>query len=251
MAKIHLRKVHYCTNLNFNTNRIENPVRFHTGYIVTRLIGSGDFYIPKTYNGLNIVGITWNAYENMSDYMSGSSTYAYYDVYPNLHIHPETLIFIMLPKRYSNASRVYPIYSVDRLNGYYDYRLAGMTYNQNQNILSYLLERIGCPYNAGYATDGDVVIEKVQYGRRYTATPSIGMWSSPREVADRKYCFNYFEYPYFTWSEIRDVLANNRTGLAYCRVSFQNASSPNEVVAFAYNYINGYDVDIDASKSSF
>ena len=248
MSKIRLRKVHYCTNYNFNTNRIENPVKFYTGYVVTRLMGTGDFYIPKTYNGLNVVGITWDAFEYMSDYMSGSNTYSSYECYPSIYIHHQSLLFAMLPKRYSNASRVYPIYFIDTVDGQYCYSPAGMTYNQNDNILSYLLESFNVSYNAGYSVSGKISIDKVVYGRRYKADTSFGITSSSEDLNNKKACFDYFEYPYFTWSEIRDVLFSKKTGLAFCRVAYHNSSSPNEVAAFAYNFINGYETDLDCSK---
>lgn len=250
MAKLHLRKVNYCTNFNFKTERIENPVRFYVGWVVTELKGSGEFYIPKTYEGLNIIGITWKAYEYMSDYHSGSKIEAYYSVHPKLYFYPETLLFIMLPKRYNNANKVFPVYYPYGLNRSWDYHLGGVTYNQNHNILSHLLETTGCSYNAGYASNGKILITKEQYGRKHSAEPNIGeMWNSDyEELDDYKVCFNYFNDPYISWTEIKDVLANNLTGIAHCRYSFENTSKPLEIVAFAYNFINGYDVDIETLK---
>jgi len=248
MSRLLLQKVNYAACYNFTNGRTQYPAQFYTGYVVTGLIGSGNFYIPRTYNGLNIIGITWQAYTTLPEYKTGSNSYSYQSCYPNLYFHHGNLLFIMYPKRNSETTRVYPRYYVDTINGCYSYRVTAMTWNRKESLLSYLLENTYAPYNKGYSSLSDLIIDKWQGNRKHTATPAVGMYSSVEELNRHKMGLNYFEYPYFTWSEIRDFMSQQLVVAAHCRVSSRGPSYPIETVPFAYNIISGYDVEIDCSR---
>lgn len=248
MTRIRLRKVNYAACYNFVTEKPQYPAAFYTGYVVTGLIGSDDFYIPRTYNGLNIIGITWQAYTTLPEYKSGSTSYSYTSCYPNLYFHNNTLLFIMFPKRNSETTRVFPSYYVDTLNGCYRYRISAMTWNKNESLLSYLLENISYPYNKGYSCVGDLVIEKWQGTRHFKATPALGMYSSIDALNRAKMGLNYFEDPFIEWHEIRDVMQRELVVAAHCRIDYHPGTKQLHAIPFAYNIIDGYDVEIDSSR---
>lgn len=248
MTRIRLRKVNYAACYNFVSGKAQYPAEFYTGYVVTGLIGSGDFYIPRTYNGLNIIGITWQAYTTLPEYKTGSTSYPYSSCYPNLYFHKNTLLFIMFPKRNSETTRVYPMYYVDTKDGCYLYRISAMTWNQNESLLSYLLDNIRNSYNAGYSCVGDLVVEKRQGTRHFTGSPAIGMYSSVNALNQAKMGLNYFEDPFIEWHEIRDVMQRERVVAAYCRSDFHPTTKKLHAVPFAYNIVDGYDVEIDSSR---
>lgn len=247
MSQIRLRKVFYRTNFNFGTWKISNPAKLYTGYIVTGLYYDGDFYIPETYNGLNIIGITWEAFETLPNYVRGNKNNIYTTLTPSIYFHRGSLLFIQLPARYSDACRVYPTYYSDTKDGRYLYGVGGMCYSQNNPQIRNLLSDTEQSYNYGYSVTGQVVIEKTEGYRKYTATPSFTMATDNSELERQKVGW-YFEYPYFTLGEISNVMGNRQVILSYIRKSYETPSSPTMHVQLTYNVINGQDVVINSSR---
>ena len=249
MSRLRLRKVKYVTNYDYENNNIKNPVRFHTGYIVTGFLGSGDYYIPIMYKGTRIIGVAWQAYTTLPEYKTGSSSYTKYACYPRLYIHENSLLFVMLPPRNSETIRIFPRYFVDDINGRFSYSICGMSYNRNRNLMQHLLEGTGAVYNAGYTGADNIKIEKWEGSRKHVAEVAAGMYSSDTSLNEAKMGLHYFEYPYFEWHEIRDALKNSYLVLAHCRVDKNVSTKKLENVAFAYTILNGYDEEIDSSTS--
>lgn len=247
MSRLRLRKVKYITNFDYENQNIKNPVRFHNGYIVTGFLGGGKYYIPKMYHGVRIIGIAWQAYTTMPEYRTGSGSYTQYACYPNLYIHEDSLLFIMLPPRNSETIRIFPRYYVDDINGRYSYSICGMSYYKNHNLMQHLLEGTGASYNAGYTGAEEINIVKWEGSRKYTAAVAKGMYSSDNSLNESKLGLHYFEYPYFEWYEIRDALKNKYLVLAHCRIDKNVTTKKLEPVAFSYTIINGYDEEIDSS----
>lgn len=247
MTQLKLRKVYYRTNFNFATGEIAYPAKLFTGYIVTGLYGKGKFYIPESYNGLKIIGITWEAFKQLPEYETGNKMAIYTTLVPEIYFHKDSLLFIQIPPRYNNACRVYPAYFLDKQNGRYIHMVGGMCYNQNYNQIKDLLDYIEKPYNYGYSVTGKVVITKTVYNKRYTAEPTFNMGSSNNELEDHKVGW-YFEDPLFTLSEISDLMSSKQVILAYIRTVYVSAANPFEYVQLVYNVINGCDVFIDCSN---
>ena len=186
--KIRLRKCYFATDAwGFNGVGENKKLKLLTGWVVMGLIGSGygTYIIPKTYNGLPIIGIHYLAYDEFTEHENAKHEYKVKEqehLRPTIQCYEDNLLFVFAPWRYSNRRRIDvkymivdekrlakgdPTSSADKYTGSY------MCYDASNPklLLNSIIQSTGKPKNYGYnfmhSIKDEYDFEVATHGRGY------------------------------------------------------------------------------------
>lgn len=166
--KIKLRKCVYCSSYMGHGNLAP---RF--GWVVMGFQGSegSTFIIPKSYQGLPIIGIHFKAYEEINEYTTNTYDGCWKERHDTLKVcfYMDNMLFVFPPRRYSDRRRMDVHYVVtvsdehDRTRLYRSENMAGfycgciICYNRDKSpILNSLQASTGHRSDYGYGLVGEI-----------------------------------------------------------------------------------------------
>ena len=169
--KLKLRRAYYCSGkVEHKGVNSDGTYKILEGWVVIGFLGpeNSTYIIPRTYEGLPIIGIHYFAYETLDGYNDATYEGAYKLSKMKIKVcfHEDFLLFVFPPRRYSNRRRIEVDYVVtyEKFLAATNYKnQAGMyvssyfCYNANDErlMLSKLIDYTNCPFDYGYVFRGE------------------------------------------------------------------------------------------------